>query len=70
MVKYNLKYTSKGNGNTNEYTLTRKDPEVLPKQQKQERRDISLYDVFRVVRNVLGVYISVYILGTVDKYIR
>ena len=30
---------------------------------------LSLYDVFRIVRNILGVYISVYLLGTVNEYI-
>ena len=72
MVRYNLKYTGKrtekGDGSTREFMLTKKDPDVLPKEEKQ--REISLYDVFRIVRNVLGLYISVYILGKIDSYTR
>ena len=75
MVKYNLKYNpstinSKNNAGY-QVVLTKKSPSGSQKQDiSQETSSISLYDVFRVVRNIVGVYISVYILGSVNKYVN
>ena len=41
MVRYNLKYTGKrtekGDGSTREFMLTKKDPDVLPKEESSVR---------------------------------
>jgi len=72
MVKYNLKYTGKQDGDNHLLTLTKKESSKKPDMQQGSWEDskVSLYDVFRVVRNILGVYVSVYILGRADKYLR
>lgn len=71
MVKYNLKYKPGTIGSQNKSTydviLTKKQPKEP--NQPEETVSITLYDVFKIVRNIFGVYVSVYILGSVDKYI-
>ena len=72
MVKYNLKYKSNTIGSNNEgireVILTRIKEENSSRQERTN--PVTLYDVFRIIRNILGVYVSVYLLGSVNKYIN
>ena len=72
MVKYNLKYKPNtivsNNEGVREVILTRIKQETPSRTEKTS--PITLYDVFRIVRNILGVYVSVYLLGSANKYIN
>ena len=72
MVKYNLKYKPNTIGSNKEGVR-----EVILTRIEQDKplnsissTPVTLYDVFRIVRNILGVYVSVYLLGSANKYIN